>query len=107
MTRNTTVHFASPSLLHFCFCQYPCPLYVRLEDIIIYIFYVCLRYSFPLNNGDEITGCSEKACDYLSIGDARQMLLFSCDQELAAYIKEVNIMRGFWLSLPGILFSID
>ncbi|GMH09319.1 hypothetical protein Nepgr_011160 [Nepenthes gracilis] len=37
---------------------------------------------------DEIAGCSEKAYDYLSINDARQMLLFSSDQELLAYIKE-------------------
>lgn len=37
---------------------------------------------------DEIAGCSEKAYDYLSISDARQMLLFSSDQELAEYIKE-------------------
>ncbi|KAF7840426.1 26S proteasome non-ATPase regulatory subunit 8-like protein A [Senna tora] len=37
---------------------------------------------------DEIAGCSEKAYDYLSINDARQMLLFSSDQELYAYIKE-------------------
>ncbi|KAF5729764.1 26S proteasome non-ATPase regulatory subunit RPN12A [Tripterygium wilfordii] len=37
---------------------------------------------------DEIGGCSEKAYDYLSISDARQMLLFSSDKELADYIKE-------------------
>lgn len=37
---------------------------------------------------DEIAGCSEKAYDYLSINDARQMLLFSSDQELLEYIKE-------------------
>jgi len=39
---------------------------------------------------DEIAGCSEKAYDYLSIKDAKQMLLFSSDQELLEYIKEVN-----------------
>lgn len=37
---------------------------------------------------DEIAGCSEKAYDYLSISDARQMLLFSSDDELLQYIKE-------------------
>ena len=41
---------------------------------------------------DEIAGCSEKAYDYLSINDARHMLLFSSDQELFEYIKEVNIL---------------
>ncbi|XVE90495.1 hypothetical protein DITRI_Ditri20bG0082200 [Diplodiscus trichospermus] len=40
---------------------------------------------------DEIAGCSEKAYDYLSINDARQMLLFSSDQELLEYIKEVSV----------------
>ncbi|CAI0408779.1 unnamed protein product [Linum tenue] len=37
---------------------------------------------------DEISGCSEKAYDYLSINDARQMLLFSSDNELLQYINE-------------------
>ncbi|GMI94220.1 regulatory particle non-ATPase 12A [Hibiscus trionum] len=37
---------------------------------------------------DEIAGCSEKAYDYLSINDARQMLLFSSDPELVEYVKE-------------------
>ncbi|TKY59611.1 26S proteasome non-ATPase regulatory subunit 8-like A [Spatholobus suberectus] len=37
---------------------------------------------------DEIAGCSEKAYDYLSIKDAKQMLLFSSDQELLEYIQE-------------------
>ncbi|KAK8660297.1 hypothetical protein V6N13_051225 [Hibiscus sabdariffa] len=37
---------------------------------------------------DEIAGCSEKAYDYLSINDARQMLLFPSDQELLEYVKE-------------------
>jgi hypothetical protein len=41
---------------------------------------------------DEIAGCSEKAYDYLSINDARQMLLYSSDQELLEYIKEVCII---------------
>ncbi|XP_030470142.1 26S proteasome non-ATPase regulatory subunit 8 homolog A [Syzygium oleosum] len=48
---------------------------------------------------DEIAGCSEKAYDYLSISDARQMLLFSSDQELAEYIREEHpeweIKSGF------------
>ncbi|XP_010545114.1 PREDICTED: 26S proteasome non-ATPase regulatory subunit 8 homolog A isoform X2 [Tarenaya hassleriana] len=37
---------------------------------------------------DEIAGCSEKAYDYLSVSDARQMLLFSSDQELMTYVKK-------------------
>ncbi|KAE8686398.1 26S proteasome non-ATPase regulatory subunit 8-like protein A [Hibiscus syriacus] len=37
---------------------------------------------------DEIAGCSEKAYNYLAINDARQMLLFSSDQELFEYCKE-------------------
>ncbi|CAI0441717.1 unnamed protein product [Linum tenue] len=37
---------------------------------------------------DEIAGCSEKAYDFLSINDARQMLLFSSDNELLKYINE-------------------
>ncbi|CAN7026415.1 unnamed protein product [Brassica oleracea var. botrytis] len=37
---------------------------------------------------DEIAGCSEKAYDYVSISDARQMLLFSSDQELLTYVNE-------------------
>ncbi|KAJ6287742.1 hypothetical protein OIU78_030452 [Salix suchowensis] len=40
---------------------------------------------------DEIAGCSEKAYDYLSISDARQMLLFSSDNELLEYIKEGHL----------------
>ncbi|KAK4804239.1 hypothetical protein SAY86_004056 [Trapa natans] len=40
---------------------------------------------------DEIAGCSEKAYDYLSINDARQILLFSSDQQLMEYIKEVDM----------------
>jgi aromatic ring hydroxylase len=38
---------------------------------------------------DEIAGCSEKAYDYLSINDAKKMLMFSSDQELSQYISEV------------------
>ncbi|XP_052209623.1 26S proteasome non-ATPase regulatory subunit 8 homolog A [Diospyros lotus] len=37
---------------------------------------------------DEISGCSEKAYDSLSINHARQMLLFSSDKELFEYINE-------------------
>ncbi|ONI07505.1 hypothetical protein PRUPE_5G124300 [Prunus persica] len=37
---------------------------------------------------DEIAGCSEKAYDYLSIKDARQMLLFPSDRDLLAYVEE-------------------
>ncbi|XP_022718549.1 26S proteasome non-ATPase regulatory subunit 8 homolog A-like isoform X2 [Durio zibethinus] len=48
---------------------------------------------------DEIAGCSEKAYDYLSINDARQMLLFSSDQELLEYIQEEHpeweVKNGF------------
>ncbi|KAG7587648.1 Proteasome component (PCI) domain [Arabidopsis suecica] len=48
---------------------------------------------------DEIAGCSEKAYDYVSISDARQMLLFSSDQELLTYVKEEHpeweVKEGF------------
>ncbi|XP_058100501.1 26S proteasome non-ATPase regulatory subunit 8 homolog A [Magnolia sinica] len=37
---------------------------------------------------DEIAGCSEKAYDYLSINDAKQILMFSSDEELSEYITE-------------------
>jgi 26S proteasome regulatory subunit N12 len=37
---------------------------------------------------DEIAGCSEKGYDYLSISDAKQMIMFSSDQELQQYIAE-------------------
>ncbi|GAB2296128.1 26S proteasome non-ATPase regulatory subunit 8 A [Dionaea muscipula] len=37
---------------------------------------------------DEIAGCSEKAYDFLSINDAREMMLFSCDKELIEYSNE-------------------
>ncbi|KAJ6792816.1 26S proteasome non-ATPase regulatory subunit 8-like protein A [Iris pallida] len=37
---------------------------------------------------DEIAGCSEKAYDYLSINDAKEILMFSSDQELSQYIIE-------------------
>ncbi|WOL18494.1 26S proteasome non-ATPase regulatory subunit [Canna indica] len=37
---------------------------------------------------DEIAGCSEKAYDYLSINDAKKILMFSSDQQLSEYIAE-------------------
>ncbi|KAJ3693497.1 hypothetical protein LUZ60_008977 [Juncus effusus] len=37
---------------------------------------------------DEIAGCSEKAYDYLTVNDAKQMLMFSSDQEFSQYISE-------------------
>ncbi|XP_042453470.1 26S proteasome non-ATPase regulatory subunit 8 homolog A-like [Zingiber officinale] len=37
---------------------------------------------------DEISGCSEKAYGYLSITDAKKILMFSSDQELLDYISE-------------------
>ncbi|XP_023552682.1 26S proteasome non-ATPase regulatory subunit 8 homolog A-like [Cucurbita pepo subsp. pepo] len=50
---------------------------------------------------DEIAGCSEKAYDYLSISNARQMLLFSSDQELLEYVKEEH---PEWEITNGILY---
>ncbi|CAL5390805.1 unnamed protein product [Camellia sinensis] len=48
---------------------------------------------------DEISGCSEKAYDSLSINDARKILMFSSDQELFEYVKEEHpeweIKNGF------------
>ena len=41
------------------------------------------------NFRDEIAGCSEKAYNYLSIADAKKILMFSSDQELHEYITEV------------------
>uniref|UniRef100_A0A0D6QVI6 PCI domain-containing protein n=1 Tax=Araucaria cunninghamii TaxID=56994 RepID=A0A0D6QVI6_ARACU len=37
---------------------------------------------------DEIAGCSEKAYDYLSLQHAKQILMFSSDQELEEYVRE-------------------
>ncbi|RWR94648.1 26S proteasome non-ATPase regulatory subunit 8 A [Cinnamomum micranthum f. kanehirae] len=37
---------------------------------------------------DEIAGCSEKAYDYFSINEAKQILMFSSDQELSEYVRE-------------------
>lgn len=63
---------------------------------------------------DEIAGCSEKGYDSLSISDAKQMLMFSSDQELNQYITEVISIFHF---LPPVsdcislwnrlIFSVD
>ncbi|XP_073001962.1 26S proteasome non-ATPase regulatory subunit 8 homolog A-like [Typha latifolia] len=37
---------------------------------------------------DEIAGCSEKAYGYLSINDAKKILMFSSDQEIFEYINQ-------------------
>eukprot|EP00897_Mesotaenium_endlicherianum_P008130 jgi/Mesen1/7345/ME000377S06568 len=37
---------------------------------------------------DEIAGCSEKAYDFLTVADAKKVLLLSSDGELQAYAKE-------------------
>ncbi|KAL5699857.1 26S proteasome non-ATPase regulatory subunit 8 A [Ranunculus cassubicifolius] len=50
---------------------------------------------------DEIAGCGEKAYDFLSISDAKQMLMFSTDQELSDYIKEE---RPDWEIKNGLVF---
>ncbi|KAG7015126.1 26S proteasome non-ATPase regulatory subunit 8-like A, partial [Cucurbita argyrosperma subsp. argyrosperma] len=56
---------------------------------------------FSATSRDEIAGCSEKAYDYLSISNARQMLLFSSDQELLEYVKEEH---PEWEITNGILY---
>ncbi|KAF8380013.1 hypothetical protein HHK36_027482 [Tetracentron sinense] len=50
---------------------------------------------------DEISGCSEKAYEYLSINDAQQILMFSSDQELSEYIKEEH---PEWEVKKGLVF---
>lgn len=59
---------------------------------------------------DEIAGCSEKAYDSLSIKDARQMLLFSSDQELSDYINEVKIVARIFsnptITLAYVTFQV-
>jgi hypothetical protein len=40
-------------------------------------------------HSDEIAGCSEKAYDSLSVGDAKKILMFSSDRELQGYVIEV------------------
>lgn len=39
---------------------------------------------------DEIAACSEKAYAYLSITDAKRILMFSSDQELTNYVTQVH-----------------
>lgn len=39
---------------------------------------------------DEIADCSGQAYDYLSVSDAKKMLMFTSDQELLEYISEVS-----------------
>ncbi|KAI7990244.1 hypothetical protein LOK49_LG12G02556 [Camellia lanceoleosa] len=45
-------------------------------------------HQFIVSCRDEISGCSEKAYDSLSINDAQKILIFSSDQELFEYVKE-------------------
>ena len=45
--------------------------------------------SLPFSSRDELAGCSEKAYDHLSLADAKEILMFSSDQELATYTAEV------------------
>lgn len=40
---------------------------------------------------DEIAACSEKAYAYLSVADAKRILMFSSDQELTNYVTEEHI----------------
>ncbi|RYR17357.1 hypothetical protein Ahy_B03g062131 isoform C [Arachis hypogaea] len=56
--------------------------------VLCYIF--CIFLIVKLSFRDEIAGCSEKAYDYLSMNDAKQMLMFTSDKELSEYIKEVS-----------------
>lgn len=42
---------------------------------------------------DETAGCNEKAYDFFSINEAKQILMFSSDQELSEYIREVGLAR--------------
>ncbi|GMQ05761.1 hypothetical protein CsSME_00050654 [Camellia sinensis var. sinensis] len=48
-----------------------------------------------------VAGCSEKACDSLSIDDARKILLFSSDKELFEYVKELLFLYLLLNSLLG------
>jgi 26S proteasome regulatory subunit N12 len=47
---------------------------------------------FSCSHRDEIAGCSEKGYDSLSVSDAKQMLMFSSDQDLHEYITEVALV---------------
>ena len=46
---------------------------------------------------DELAGCSEKGYDYMSIAEARQVLMFSSDKELHQYIEEVIALPPLYL----------
>ncbi|KAI3986379.1 hypothetical protein MKX01_002224 [Papaver californicum] len=50
---------------------------------------------------DEIAGCSEKAYDYLSLADAKQMLMLSSDKELSEYVTEE---RPDWEIKNGVVY---
>ncbi|KAF0899522.1 hypothetical protein E2562_020004 [Oryza meyeriana var. granulata] len=50
---------------------------------------------------DELAGCSEKGYDYMSIAEAKQVLMFSSDQELHQYITEE---RPEWEIKDGCVF---
>jgi len=53
---------------------------------------------------DEVAGGSEKANDYVSIGDARQMLLFSCGEGILAFSTR-NSVFNFTNLLRWIIYS--
>ena len=44
-----------------------------------------------LRHREEIAGCSERAYESLSVEDARKLMLFSSDQEAAAFAEEVGV----------------
>ncbi|KAJ7550781.1 hypothetical protein O6H91_07G118200 [Diphasiastrum complanatum] len=50
---------------------------------------------------DEIAGCSEKAFDFLTVADAKKILMFSSDQELLKYAAEEH---PDWEIQKGILY---
>lgn len=64
---------------------------------------VLMVFIFTLACRDEIAGCSEKAYDYLSINDAKQILMFSSDQELSEYITEVGVAGTSSMELQWLL----
>ena len=45
---------------------------------------ICVR-----NCRDEIAGCSEKAYEFLTLKDAKKLLMFTNEKDLLGYIKEV------------------
>jgi len=77
-------------------------LFILFHQFLIYMFILLSKNMFNLvfllidfssaTFRDEIAGCSEKAYDYLSINDVREILLFSSERELLEYIKEVLII---------------